>query len=113
MVIDPTNLQKHPLITSFFEVVKERFRLTRRESEVLQMLLLHGASNKQLGEVFNLSEKTMKNHVSNIQRKFNAKSSRELQSIVFRDTLIPVFMNVFHTPKKQMEGTHQDVAISY
>lgn len=113
MVIDPTNLQQHPLVSTFFEVVKERFRLTRRESEVLQMLLLHGASNKELGDAFHLSEKTMKNHVASIMNKFNAKSCREVQSIVFRDTLLPVFLNVFHSPKKSGEGIRQDVTVSH
>lgn len=112
MMTDPTNLQKHPLVNSFFEVVKEKFRLTNRENEVLQVLLLLGASNKELGKVFNISEKTMKNHVSSIQRKFNAKSCREVQSIVFRDTLLPVFLNVFQPSNNAMVGKHKDVAVS-
>lgn len=107
MVFDPSSLQEHSLINSFFEVVRERFRLTRRESQVLQMLLLHGASNKELGEAFTLSEKTMKNHISSIQRKFNAKSCREVQAIVFCDTLLPVF-NVFY-PSKKTEEKRDDI----
>lgn len=96
MITDPSYLQQHPLISSYFEVVKEKYRLTKRENEVLQILVLRGASNKELGEFFSISEKTLKNHVASIQRKLVAKSCREVQSIVYRDTLLPIFLNVFH-----------------
>jgi two-component system response regulator DegU len=42
--------------------------LTRRECEVLQ-LLADGKSNRGCGEVLYISEKTVKNHVSNILQK--------------------------------------------
>jgi two-component system response regulator DegU len=44
--------------------------LTRRESEVLQ-LLADGKSNRSLGEALYISEKTVKNHVSNILQKMS------------------------------------------
>lgn len=44
--------------------------LTRRECEVLQ-LLADGKSNKGIGETLFISEKTVKNHVSNILQKMN------------------------------------------
>jgi two-component system response regulator DegU len=44
--------------------------LTRRECEVLQ-LLAEGKSNKKIGEILYISEKTVKNHVSNILQKMN------------------------------------------
>lgn len=44
--------------------------LTRRECEVLQ-LLADGRSNKAIGEDLFISEKTVKNHVSNILTKMN------------------------------------------
>ncbi|WP_062354102.1 response regulator [Bacillus kwashiorkori] len=44
--------------------------LTRRECEVLQ-LLAEGKSNKKIGETLYISEKTVKNHVSNILQKMN------------------------------------------
>lgn len=46
--------------------------LTRRECEVLQ-LLTDGKSNKAIGEVLYISEKTVKNHVSNILQKINVE----------------------------------------
>ncbi|MFC7373039.1 response regulator [Fictibacillus iocasae] len=44
--------------------------LTRRECEVLQ-LLADGRSNRTIGEELFISEKTVKNHVSNILQKMN------------------------------------------
>lgn len=45
--------------------------LTKRECEVLQ-LLADGKSNRAIGEALYISEKTVKNHVSNILQKMNA-----------------------------------------
>ncbi|MBU9713526.1 response regulator [Evansella tamaricis] len=44
--------------------------LTRRECEVLQ-LMTDGKSNRAIGEALFISEKTVKNHVSNILQKMN------------------------------------------
>ncbi|MBB5173770.1 response regulator [Texcoconibacillus texcoconensis] len=44
--------------------------LTRRECEVLQ-LMTDGYSNRAIGEELYISEKTVKNHVSNILQKMN------------------------------------------
>ncbi|ARK32188.1 response regulator [Halalkalibacter krulwichiae] len=44
--------------------------LTRRECEVLQ-LMTDGQSNRAIGETLFISEKTVKNHVSNILQKMN------------------------------------------
>jgi two-component system, NarL family, response regulator DegU len=44
--------------------------LTRRECEVLQ-LMTDGKSNRSIGESLFISEKTVKNHVSNILQKMN------------------------------------------
>lgn len=46
--------------------------LTRRECEVLQ-LLTDGKSNRAIGEALYISEKTVKNHVSNILQKINVE----------------------------------------
>lgn len=47
--------------------------LTRRQEEVLQ-LLLAGRSNKDISQLLDLSEETTKNHVSNILRCFGVQS---------------------------------------
>ncbi len=46
--------------------------LTKRECEVLQ-LMTDGKSNRKIGEELFISEKTVKNHVSNILQKMNVK----------------------------------------
>ena len=53
-----------------YEVRRPYHILTRRECEVLQ-LLAEGKSNKKIGEALFISEKTVKNHVSNILQKMN------------------------------------------
>ncbi|MDQ0214968.1 two-component system response regulator DegU [Oikeobacillus pervagus] len=52
------------------EVRRPLHLLTRRECEVLQ-LLADGKSNRGIGEALYISEKTVKNHVSNILQKMN------------------------------------------
>lgn len=50
--------------------------LTRRELEVLE-LVSQGLSNKEIGEILNLSVGTIKVHVSNILSKLNVNSRTE------------------------------------
>ena len=52
------------------EVRRPLHLLTRRECEVLQ-LLADGKSNRGIGDALYISEKTVKNHVSNILQKMN------------------------------------------
>jgi len=52
------------------EIRRPLHLLTRRECEVLQMLA-DGKSNRGIGESLYISEKTVKNHVSNILQKMN------------------------------------------
>ncbi len=52
------------------EYQKPLHLLTRRECEVLQ-LMTDGKSNRAIGESLYISEKTVKNHVSNILQKMN------------------------------------------
>lgn len=54
--------------------------LTRRECEVLQMLA-DGKSNRSIGEMLFISEKTVKNHVSNILQKMDVND--RTQAVVF------------------------------
>ncbi len=52
------------------EVIHPYHLLTRRECQALQ-LLADGHSNRTLGETLEISEKTVKNHVSSILRKMD------------------------------------------
>lgn len=52
------------------EICRPLHLLTRRECEVLQMLA-NGKSNRGIGETLFISEKTVKNHVSNLLQKMN------------------------------------------
>lgn len=52
------------------EIRRPYHLLTKRESEVLQ-LLTDGQSNRAIGETLFISEKTVKNHVSSILQKMN------------------------------------------
>jgi len=54
-------------------------QVTRREGEVLQCLLRH-ESNKEIGSHLNLSERTVKFHVSALLQKFKAHDRIELIS---------------------------------
>jgi DNA-binding NarL/FixJ family response regulator len=112
-MIDTSMFKANSLISSFFEVVSERFRLTKREREILQLLFLVGASNRELAAALHLLEKTMKNHVANIQRKLNVKSSLEIQTVVYRDKLIPIFINIFQTQENPTKGNREYASISY
>jgi DNA-binding NarL/FixJ family response regulator len=51
--------------------------LTRREREVL-MVLATGASNRQIGATLYLSEKSVKQHMSNAMRKLGARNRTQL-----------------------------------
>lgn len=54
------------------EVIRPLHILTKRECEVLQ-LLADGKSNRGIGDALFISEKTVKNHVSNILQKMSVK----------------------------------------
>ncbi|HLR65653.1 response regulator transcription factor [Virgibacillus alimentarius] len=54
--------------SSDIEIRKPLHLLTKRECQVLQ-LLANGKSNRVVGETLDISEKTVKNHVSNILQK--------------------------------------------
>jgi len=77
-------LYNRPELDLFFGDFKDRYNLTAREIEVVKALAFHGENNKELGDRFNISEKTLKNHMANIFEKTRLKSSRELQALIFR-----------------------------
>jgi DNA-binding NarL/FixJ family response regulator len=52
-------------------------KLTKRESQVLE-LLVTGIANKEIGNKINLSERTVKFHVSSLLTKYHVKKREEL-----------------------------------
>lgn len=100
------NLIDNPLINNFFWMVGSRFSLTRRELEVVQFLSIHGSSNRELGHLLGISEKTAQNHISNIQIKLNARSKSEIQAAIFRDTLLPMFIRTRYANEMSSSPGH-------
>ncbi|WP_441911563.1 response regulator transcription factor [Paenibacillus sp. MCAF9] len=59
-----------------------RYRLTQRESEILILSVVYGFTNREISEKCVISEKTVKNHLSNLMNKIGARSMRKLFSLL-------------------------------
>ena len=66
------------------EIRRPLHLLTRRECEVLQ-LLTDGKSNRGIGEALFISEKTVKNHVSNILQKMNVNDRTQAVVVAIKN----------------------------
>ena len=64
--------------------------LTRRELEVLKLLAI-GMYNKEIAEKLEISERTVKNHVSNIFKKLEVTDRTQAAVFAIRNNLIKVF----------------------
>lgn len=64
--------------------------LTRRELEVLKLLAV-GMYNKEVAEKLEISERTVKNHVSNIFKKLEVTDRTQAAVFAIRNNLIQVF----------------------
>jgi two-component system response regulator DegU len=64
--------------------------LTRRECQVLQ-LLSEGQSNRRISESLVISEKTVKNHVSNILQKMNVNDRTQAVVTAIRNGWVEAF----------------------
>jgi DNA-binding NarL/FixJ family response regulator len=69
------------------EVIDERQELTKRQSEVLQ-LLAEGKSMKQVGYTLNMTANTVAFHKYRIMKILNAKSNAELVQYAVRNHII-------------------------
>jgi DNA-binding NarL/FixJ family response regulator len=58
-------------------VQKTRFKLSRREQQLVGMIRL-GLSNKEIASSLNLSEQTIKNHIHRILRKLGANDRMDI-----------------------------------
>ena len=68
-------------------VEESAFSLTGRELEIAQLLSL-GKSSKEIGDVLNITVRTVETHRANIMRKLNVHSVTELLHRAFADKLI-------------------------
>lgn len=64
-------------------------KLTRRELEVLKLLAV-GMYNKEVAEQLNISERTVKNHVSNILKKIEVTDRTQAAVFSIRNNLITI-----------------------
>lgn len=71
------------------EIRRPLHLLTRRECEVLQ-LLADGKSNRGIGETLYISEKTVKNHVSNILQKMNVNDRTQAVVLAIKNGWVEV-----------------------
>lgn len=63
--------------------------LTKREIEVLK-LLAEGLFNKEIAYKLNISERTVKNHVSNIFKKINASDRTQAAVFAIKNNLVDI-----------------------
>ncbi|MES1042583.1 response regulator transcription factor [Peribacillus simplex] len=71
------------------EIRRPLHLLTRRECEVLQ-LLADGKSNRAGGETLDISEKTVKNHVSNILQKMEVNDRTQAVVLAIKNGWVEV-----------------------
>ncbi len=71
---------------SSIDKIKE---LTNREMEILK-LVAHGLLNKEIGLKLNISERTVKNHVSNIFKKIQVNDRTQAAVFAIKNNLISI-----------------------
>jgi two-component system response regulator DegU len=71
------------------EIRRPLHLLTRRECEVLQ-LLADGKSNRGIGEALFISEKTVKNHVSNILQKMSVNDRTQAVVVAIKNGWVEI-----------------------
>jgi DNA-binding NarL/FixJ family response regulator len=83
---DATMAQVVKELTRSSEQARLEAGLTERETQVLR-LVARGASNKQIAAKLNISEKTVKNHLSVIFEKLNVSSRTEAAIVALKKRL--------------------------
>ena len=82
-------LRKFQQLSLETETVEVLSPLTQRETEILK-LIAEGYLNKQIAAALEISEQTIKNHVTSILRKLNANARTEAVVIAIRQGLITI-----------------------
>jgi serine/threonine protein kinase/DNA-binding CsgD family transcriptional regulator/tetratricopeptide (TPR) repeat protein len=88
VVIKNFQLRKKEPVSLVSENFCSRFDITRREKEIIQ-LLLERYSNKAIGQRLYISLKTVKNHVYHIYQKLGVNNRSELM-LLLRDEILKV-----------------------
>ena len=72
------------------DVEKEKLALlTKRELEVLKLMAV-GSYNKEIGKKLNISERTVKNHISSIFKKIDVSDRTQAAVFAIRNNLISI-----------------------
>ena len=82
-------LQKFQELSSHSETEYLASSLTKRETEILEYVA-RGFLNKQIASSLEISEQTIKNHVTSILRKLNANARTEAVVIAIRRGIISI-----------------------
>lgn len=69
------------------EKKKDDLKLTRREKDILEMLV-KGRNNKDIAEVMFISEKTVKNHLTSIFRKLGVRDRTQAAVYALRNNIV-------------------------
>ncbi|BAQ60848.1 two-component response regulator [Geminocystis sp. NIES-3708] len=85
--IDNINYEESISIINDDVSIKNNFRFTKRETEVLH-LLIKGFSNLKIAEKLFLSPKTVEKYVSNLLKKTDSANRTELVSFVFTNKIM-------------------------
>lgn len=73
------------------DVEREKLALlTKRELEVLKLMAV-GSYNKEIGEKLDISERTVKNHISSIFKKIDVSDRTQAAIFAIRNNLINIF----------------------
>jgi DNA-binding CsgD family transcriptional regulator len=80
MVLLEKIIRKHHID---FENAKRRFKLSRRELQVVK-LICDGLTNREVGEKMFICEYTVKDHIKNIMRKMEVISRSQIMSFLNR-----------------------------
>jgi DNA-binding CsgD family transcriptional regulator len=74
--------QREPASSSYAALAQERWRLTARQTAILE-LVLDGASNKEIATQSSCAEVTVENHITEIYRRSGARSRTDVVRLAF------------------------------
>nr|WP_306220443.1 LuxR C-terminal-related transcriptional regulator [Cohnella sp. WQ 127256] len=86
------------------------YGLTERETEIVYYLSRYGYNNRTLANELFIAEKTVKNHMANIQNKTRTSSTRELLSLIVVQSLMHQQHRVKVTIANSSSKPRRDIA---